>query len=313
MRFGILGWGKIARTQLAPAIAEAGHTISAVGSRVPAARELPDLPGAAWCSYEAVLADPAVDAVYIALPNHLHVPWTLRALQAGKHVLCEKPMALSVAEVDAVQSAAHAAGRHMQEAYMVRHHPQWQMLRELPLGALRSVQVGFAYDNRDADNIRNRVDWGGGALWDIGCYAVFAGLWLFGSEPKSCRLQSVLHPQWGIDIHSHGELIWADGAVLQFEVSTQSAAHQGVRVVGERGWAELAVPFNAPSQALVRQALDGGGTAQAATELRLAPVNQYAAMVTRFAAAALAGEPTDLHESRAIADVLARLRQSAGL
>jgi predicted dehydrogenase len=312
MKFGILGWGKIARTQLAPAIVEAGHEIVVVGSRKPGADQMTDLPGVRWRSYEAVLDDPEVDAVYIALPNHLHVPWTLRALEAGKHVLCEKPMALTIAELDAVQTTAEQSQRHMQEAFMVRHHPQWQMLRELPLGALRSVQVGFAYDNRDPANIRNRADLGGGALWDIGCYAVFAGIWLFGREPDHVHLRATNHAQWGTDIHAHGELGWGDDACLQFFVSTQAAPHQGVRVVGERGWAELVVPFNAPLRVAVRHSPEGGISDKATTH-ELAPVNQYAEMVRRFAAACAAEESTDLSESRMIADVLVRLRASAGI
>ena len=312
MKFGILGWGKIARTQLAPAILEAGHEITLVGSREPGAARLPELPSVHWATYEAVLAEPEVEAVYIALPNHLHVPWTLRALEAGKHVLCEKPMALTVAEVDAVQVVAVASQRHMQEAFMVRHHPQWQLLRELPLGALRSVQVGFAYDNRDPANIRNRAEWGGGALWDIGCYAVFAGIWLFGREPDRVQLRVTAHPEWGTDIHAHGALGWGDDACLQFYVSTQAARHQSLRAAGANGWAELLVPFNAPVQVSVRHCLQGGISDDAITET-LAPENQYVEMVRAFATAAHQGVVTDLRESRAVAQTLVRLRHSAGL
>ena len=312
MRFGILGWGKIAQQALAPAIAEAGHSVAAVGSREPGAAWLPDAPGVAWSDYESVLSNPAVDAVYIALPNHLHVPWTLRALAAGKHVLCEKPLALTVAEVDAVQTAALKAGRLMQEAFMVGHHPQWRWLREQPLGPLRSMQVAFAYDNRDAGNIRNRVEWGGGALWDIGCYAVFAGLWLMGREPDACQLQVALHPQWGTDVHAHGSLTWGDDAVLQFHVSTQSARQQALRVVGEQGWAELVVPFNPPKETSVRRALHGG-LSTVAESVVMPAVNQYAEMVKAFASAAQQGVVADLSVSRAVAHTLVRLRQSAGM
>ena len=312
MRFGILGWGKIARQALAPAIAEAGHTVVAVGSREPGAAVVPEMPEVVWSDYQAVLDNPVVDAVYIALPNHLHVPWTLRALAAGKHVLCEKPMALTLAEVDAVQAAALASGRLMREAFMVGHHPQWHWLREQPLGPLRSMQVAFAYDNRDANNIRNRVEWGGGALWDIGCYAVFAGQWLMGREPDACQLQVSLHPAWGTDVHAHGSLTWGDDAVLQFQVSTQAARQQAMRVVGEHGWAELAVPFNPPQETPVRRALNGGLSTGAET-LVLPPVNQYAEMVKAFALAAEQDVKTDLADSRAVARTLVRLRVSAGL
>ena len=152
MRFGILGWGKIARTQLAPAIAQAGHEVVAIGSRSPTAATLAWSEAHApvrWTGYEAVLNDPRVEAVYIALPNDAHVPWSLKALAAGHHVLCEKPMALSLADVDRLSQAAHTAQRHLHEAYMVLHHPQWAALKALDVGAWRHIQATFSYDNRD--------------------------------------------------------------------------------------------------------------------------------------------------------------------
>lgn len=314
MQWGILGWGKIAREALVPAMEQVGHTLVAVGSRAPAANHLPERAGVTWCDYEALIHHPEVEAVYIALPNHLHVPWMLKALAAGKHVLCEKPIAFSAAEVDHVAQAAQGAKRLVREAFMVRHHPQWARLRALPLGELRWVQVSFAFDNRDPSNIRNQATLGGGAMWDIGCYAVFAGQWLFGGEPEHCQLWSQRHPDWGVDIHSHGIARWPaalGGGVLQFSVSTQSARNQTVRVVGERGWAELAVPFNTPLETALIHCVDGGGTVQAAVTEHLGPVNQYAEMVRQFGAEVADGVPTDLSESRAITRTLERLIASA--
>jgi predicted dehydrogenase len=163
-RWGVLGWGKIARTQLWPAMQAAGHQVVAVGSRTPGGA-IAELPGVTATTYDDVLANPAVDGVYIATPNHLHVPLTVAALRAGKPVLCEKPMALSLDEMAQVQAAADASGCYVQEAFMVAHHPQWQALRTsvaAELGPLRLMQVAFSYDNRDPANIRNAFAHGGG-------------------------------------------------------------------------------------------------------------------------------------------------------
>ena len=307
MRFGILGWGKIARTQLAPAIAQAGHEVVAIGSRSPLADTLTwtqDQPPARWTSYDGVLQDPRVEAVYIALPNDAHVPWSLKALAAGHHVLCEKPMALSLADVDRLSQAAHTAQRHLHEAYMVLHHPQWAALKALDVGAWRHLQVAFSYDNRDPANIRNQAALGGGALWDIGCYAVLLGHWLMDRAPDAVRGQSTRHPDWGTDIHTQGELRWGDASVLQFSVSTQSARHQSAVLVCERGWVALDAPFNPPTQAPWR-ASDG------LTLPSLPEVNQYTAMVHDFVAKAEAGLPTDLRLSRDVTETLLRLHAAA--
>ncbi len=307
MRFGILGWGKIARTQLAPAIAQAGHEVVAIGSRSPTAATLAwaeQQPLARWTSYEGVLNDPRVEAVYIALPNHEHVAWSLKALAAGHHVLCEKPMALSLSDVDRLSQASRTAQRHLHEAYMVLHHPQWAALQTLDVGAWRHLQVAFSYDNRDPTNIRNQAAMGGGALWDIGCYAVLMGHWLIGRSPDLVRCHQTRHPDWGTDIHTQGELRWADQTVMQFSVSTQSARHQCATLVGERGWVALAAPFNPPPQAPWR-ASDGLSLPNLPT------LNQYAAMVHDFVARAEANVPTDLHLSRDVTDTLLRLHAAA--
>lgn len=307
MRFGVLGWGKIARTQLAPAIAQAGHELVAIGSRSPMAATLDWNETHApvrWTSYDGVLEDPRVEAVYIALPNTQHVPWTLKALAAGHHVLCEKPMALSLADVDRLSQAAHAAQRHLHEAYMVLHHPQWAALKALDVGAWRHHQVAFSYDNRDPANIRNQAALGGGALWDIGCYAVLLGHWLMGRAPDTVRCHQTRHPDWGTDIHSQGELHWNAQAVLQFSVSTQAARQQSALAVGERGWVALDAPFNPPPRAPWRSS-EG-------LDLPCLPdVNQYAAMLHDFVAHAQTGAPSDLGLSRGVTDTLLRLHAVA--
>jgi predicted dehydrogenase len=298
LRFGVLGNAKIARAQVVPAMLQAGQTVVAVGSRSSDRAEWAQALGARWCSYEAVLQDPQVEAVYIALPHHLHAQWSALALQAGKHVLCEKPMALSRAE-----KAQAASGCVFAEAYMVRHHPQWAWLRQLDFGPIRHIHVSFAYDNRDPANIRNQAHMGGGALWDIGCYAVFAGHWLLGS-PDRVALQRTLHPQWGTDIHSHGQLFWGQGpdaARLDFFVSTQSAKQQQLTVVGQGGWARLESPFNPPEVATVHWS--PSGLAHEAQTLQLPPCNAYAVMVADFVRT-VAGEPPPLGGAWADSDAI---------
>jgi predicted dehydrogenase len=317
-RWAVLGFGKIARTQLLPAMQAAGHQVVAVGSRAPGGA-IAELPGITASSYEAVLANPAVDGVYIATPNHLHVPLTLAALRAGKPVLCEKPMALSLDELQQVQSAADASGRYVQEAFMVAHHPQWQAVRTsvaAELGPLRLIQVAFSYDNRDPANIRNAFAHGGGGLWDIGCYAVWLGQWCMGREPDSVRASATVHADWGTDIHCQGELVWhgADApTVLQFSVSTQRSRHQAVTLVGDTGWAEVVVPFNPLPEATVRLRSPGAIADEAVQTLRFGPVNQYSEMVKDFAQAVREGRAADLSQSLAITRTLLRLRESAGL
>ena len=285
LRFSVLGDAKIARTQVVPAIHAAGHSVVAVGSRQSQPAPWAQALGADWTDYAGVIQHPDVDAVYVALPHHLHAEWSVRALQAGRHVLCEKPMALSLADADAVFGAQRASGRVFFEGYMVRHHPQWLWLRDLDLGALRHIQVTFTYDNRDPNNIRNIASMGGGALWDIGCYAVFAGHWLMG-VPDQSSLRSDMHPEWHVDTHSRGCLMWArqDGRTeLDFFVSTQTAKQQAVVVTGERGWARLDVPFN-PAE--VTTALHStGGLSHEATLKTFEPCNAYANMVADFASA----------------------------
>lgn len=313
MRFGILGNAKIARTQVIPAILEAGHIPLTIGSRgEPSA--WPGAPSMRWTDYAGVLSDPNVQAVYIALPNHLHTQWTVAALHAGKHVLCEKPMALSVQESHQIQEAMQATGKLAVEAYMVRHHPQWHWLKtEAKLGAIRQIQVVFNYDNRDPNNIRNAIAVGGGALWDIGCYAVFAGHWLMGRGPDHVSASMQRHPEWGTDIHTQGTLHWQDVTAgdthLQFMVSTQSAKSQSVCVVGEAGWAQLHAPFNPRHNPYSSTATwaPSGGLHHEAQQVVFEPCNAYTNMVNGFAAQIGNDQALDALASTVITHTLTRL------
>jgi predicted dehydrogenase len=222
----------------------------------------------AYGSYESLIADPAIEAIYNPLPNHLHVPLTLAAARAGKHVLCEKPIALSADEARALQAVA--SNVHIAEAFMVRHHPQWQRTRELlrsgRIGTPRAVQAVFSYFNDDAADIRNQPDIGGGALYDIGCYAIVAARHFFEAEPLRAVALVDRDPQLRIDRLTSGLLDFGAGRQLSFTVSTQCRSHQRVTVLGTHGRIELAIPFNAPqggtSQIRIDDSgkLDGSGT-----------------------------------------------------
>ena len=215
----------------------------------------------AYGSYEELLADPAIEAIYNPLPNHLHVPLTLQAAAAGKHVLCEKPVALSAAQAELLRAASRRV--HIEEAFMVRHHPQWLRARELVragrIGKPQAVQVFFSYFNDDPGNIRNQPGIGGGALFDIGCYAVLAGRYLFECEPLRAVSLVDRDPQLGTDRLTSALLDFGCGRQVTFTVSTQSARFQRVQVVGTSGRIELFIPFNAVRGGEMRLAVDDGG------------------------------------------------------
>lgn len=263
--WGVLSTAKIGVEQVVPAmLASPLVELRAIASRDPASARaaaarlgIPEAHG----SYESLLADPAIEAIYNPLPNHLHVPLTLQAAAAGKHVLCEKPFALTADEALTVQAAARRV--HIEEAFMVRHHPQWQRARELVregrLGEPRAVQVFFSYFNNNSANIRNQPAIGGGALYDIGCYAVLSGRYLFEAEPLRAVSLVDRDPVMGVDRLTSALLDFGAGRQVSFTVSTQSVPFQRVQVIGTRGRVELFVPFNAARGGQMRLALDEGG------------------------------------------------------
>ena len=239
-------------------------SITAIASRdLAKAREAADTLGipTAYGSYEELLADPDIDAVYNPLPNHLHVPWTIKAAEAGKHVLCEKPISLTVAEAETLIAVRERTGVKIAEAFMVRSHPQWVRLRELldegRIGELRSVVGFFSYFNVNPANIRNQVDAGGGALMDIGCYLVHASRFAFGAEPKRVVASIDRDPQMHTDRLTSAILEFAGGQSI-FTCSTQLVPYQRLQFLGTRGRIELEVPVNAPMDRPTRLLIDSG-------------------------------------------------------
>jgi len=216
----------------------------------------------AYGSYEELLADPEIEAVYNPLPNHLHVPWSIKAAQAGKHVLCEKPLSMTVAEARSLLAARDRAGVKIGEAFMVRTHPQWLRVQELivtgRIGALRSITGFFSYFNRDRANIRNVAEWGGGALMDIGCYAITTSRFLFGEEPLRVLGLVERDPEMKIDRLTSAILDFPSGRSI-FTCSTQLVPYQRMHVLGTRGRIEIEIPFNAPNDRPCRIFIDDGG------------------------------------------------------
>jgi predicted dehydrogenase len=314
--WGILGAARIAREWVAPAIhASERGTVVAVASRDPArGGALASTYGARLHGeYDALLADPAVDAVYVALPNSEHVAWSLRALDAGKHVLCEKPLALAATEIDALIAARDTTGLVTGEAFMVLHHPQWLRLRALlaegAIGRLRSVQGAFAFFNDDPGNIRNQAALGGGALRDIGVYPCVTTRFATGAEPE--EITAVIEWERGIDATARVMAQFAD-FTLEFYVSMRMAPCQRMTFHGETGWIAVEAPFNAGAygdEVLEWRRADG-----LVTRGRFPRADQYRAQADAFHAAVLEGAPfaCPLEFSRGNQAMIDRIYAAAG-
>ena len=265
VKWGILGVAQIATEKVIPAMqrgerCEIAAIASRDGARAAAAAQALGI-AKAYDSYEALLSDPEIEAVYNPLPNELHVPWTEKALAAGKHVLCEKPIALDAVEAERLIAAREKSGKLLAEAFMVRFHPQWRRAREVArsgeIGDVRSVQTMFAYHLLDADNIRNRPP-GGGGLYDIGCYAILTARFLFGEEPKRAVATLDLDPNFGTDRLASALIEFPSGRTLTFTAATQVAPFQRVSIAGTAGRVEIPIPFNPPIDREMRITIDSG-------------------------------------------------------
>jgi predicted dehydrogenase len=313
LRWGILSTATIARTKVIPGIAGAPSCeVVAIGSRdlaaaeaVAAAHGIPRAHG----SYEALLADPDVDAVYIPLPNHLHAPWTIAAAEAGKHVLCEKPLALTAAEAETMIAAADRAGVALMEAFMYRHHPSWLAVREIAasgrIGDLVAIQSWFSYFNDDQSNIRNILAAGGGALYDIGCYCVNLSRMLFDAEPDRVSGEIVRDSVGGTDTVVAGILAFGE-RLATFTASTRAEDDQRVDVYGTRGRISVEIPFNIPSDRPTRIHVAAGGDPPEAPDietLTFDTADPYSAEAEAFARAVLAERPVPVAPADAVSNL----------
>ena len=268
-----------------------------------------------YASYDAALQDPEVDVIYNALPNHLHVEWSIRAMQAGKHVLCEKPISLTLEGCRRLMEARDQAGVMVGEAFMIRHHRQWARaleLAEVEAGQIRNVVGIFSYDNRNPADIRNQAVCGGGALWDIGCYLVLVSRMAFGSEPVRAYAAMDVDPQFGVDRLASAVLTFTNGQSI-FSCGTQMAPFQNVQLIGTKGRVEVEIPFNAPVDGPCSLIVQREGSPRGAFEIETFRVNQYATQADEFSAAVLGhGQPlTTLEDSAGNVRAIEALFQSA--
>lgn len=265
VRWGVLGVANIAVKKVIPAMQQGRHSeVVAIASRdrgraEEAARRLGI--ARAYGSYEELLADPEIEAIYNPLPNHLHVPWSIRAAEAGKHVLCEKPIGLSSAEAEQLRAARDRTGMLIAEAFMIRSHPQWLAARELVrsgrIGTLRSALGFFSYSNVDPANIRNIAAYGGGGMMDIGCYPIVASRFIFGQEPVRALGLVERDPISGVDRLASALLDFPSGPSV-FTCSTQLVPYQRMQFFGTTGRIEIEIPFNAPPDRPCRIFVDDG-------------------------------------------------------
>ena len=294
VRWGVLGAANIAVAKVIPAMMRSTRSrVVAIASRdqskAAAAAKTLGIPRAHG-SYEALLADPEVDAVYNPLPNHLHVPWSIRAAQAGKHVLCEKPIALSAAQAEELRTARDRTGVLIGEAFMVRAHPQWLEARRLvesgSIGPLRLVSGHFSYYRRDPHDIRSRPEFGGGALMDIGCYPITISRWMFAAEPIEVIAQIERDPEFGVDRLASALLRFAAGQAV-FACSGQLVPFQRMELFGTTGRIQVEIPFNAPPDRPCRIVVDDGSAlgGLSAKAIEFPTVDQYTVQADQFSAA----------------------------
>jgi len=296
IRWGVLSTADIGLEKVIPAMQRGQYCeMMAISSRSretarSAAKRL-NIPKA-YGSYEELLADPEIEAVYNPLPNHLHVPLSMQALEAGKHVLCEKPIAMTTAEARTLlQAARQHPHLKVMEAFMYRFHPQWQRARQLVtggrIGELRTIHSFFSYFLVDPNNVRNIADIGGGGLMDIGCYNISLSRFIFNREPvRACGIVEY-DPQFKTDRLASGILDFGSGTAT-FTYSTQLSPYQRVNIFGTKGRIEIEIPFNAPPDRPCRMWFEHGGAIE---EIMLETVNQYTLQGDAFAQAILNDTP----------------------
>jgi predicted dehydrogenase len=313
LRIGVISTALIGTRKVIPGIAKSRRCrVDAISSRsLPAAEAAAKELGLARAhgSYQSLLADPDIDAVYNPLPNHLHTEWNLAAIRAGKHVLAEKPFAIDAAEAEQVFAEAERHGVKVVEAFMYRTHPTWlevkRLLGEGAIGTLRHVQTFFGYHNLDPANIRNIAEFGGGALMDVGCYAIDSARWLFGTEPEVVGATIDRHHGFGTDTVTAGLLRFPNGTAT-FACATTIEHGQWVHIMGDSGRIELWIPFNIPLDLPTHITVASGGRPPVAPDVRridFPVVDQYATQADAFAAHVLDGSPPSISPDDSIANM----------
>jgi predicted dehydrogenase len=313
VRWGVLGAAAIALRRVIPAMQRSKSCeVVAIASRDAAKAEATaralGIPRS-YGSYQALLADPEVEAIYNPLPNHLHAEWTLLAATAGKHVLCEKPLAMSAQEAREMVDGCARAGVRLMEAFMYRLHPQWARVRSIVaegrLGELVTIQSFFSYWNLDPRDIRNIPKYGGGGLMDIGCYCINVPRMLFGAEPNRVRASIRRDPVFGTDVLTSATMEFGEHQAT-FTCSTQAEPDQRVHVVGTEGRLLVEIPFNIPGDRTTRLLLTSGGDPPVApnTEvIEIPPADQYTLQGDQFSAAVLSGGDLPIPSDDAIGNM----------
>jgi predicted dehydrogenase len=312
VRWGILSTANIGVRKVIPATQKAERCeVVAIASRdgERAARTAAELGiPRAHEGYDSLLSDPDVDAVYIPLPNSEHAAWTIAAARAGKHVLCEKPLAMTAAEAEEMVRACANEGVLLMEAFMYRLHPSWEAVRDLVasgrIGRVRAVQSWFSYFNDDPGNIRNVPELGGGALYDIGCYCINLSRMLFGGEPTGIEA-SVTRDATGTDVLTSAILAFDDD-VAAFTCSTRAEPDQRVHIYGTEGRISIGIPFNIPPDRPAEITVTAGGdppVSPASETLTFAAADEYTIQAERFANAVLDGRPLPIPPDDAIGNL----------
>ena len=317
LRWGVLSTAKIARERFIPAIAksELGEVV-AIASRtedkaetVAKSLHIPRY----YSSYEEMLEAPDIDAIYNPLPNDMHVPWTMRAVDKGKHVLCEKPIGLDAHE--ATHLSNHVKNRNgikVMEAFMYRFHPQWDRIlttiNEGTIGEVTLVQSHFTYFKDDPQNIRSDPEKGGGGLMDIGVYCTSTSRWIYGKEPIRVQAQLRMHPQWNVDILANGIMDFGEGKYASFTCGTQTFGDQYVNIYGTKGKIVVPRPFNAMEKTIIEVHLD-----KEVHEIPIEETDQYTLQADAFAQAVFGDTevPTPLTDAVANMRVIEALKESA--
>lgn len=326
IRWGVLGTALIARQHVIPALqSAAGCDLVAVASRsadtASSAAEEFEI-RKSHGSYEALLADPEIDAVYVPLPNDLHARWTIRALSAGKHVLCEKPITLRTAEAEKVAAAAAQHDVLVMEAFMYRFHPAWDIVRRLltddTIGRITDVSIWFGFRSTRPDDYRHTLATGGGALYDVGCYCVDVCRTLLGPVPENVLATARVGPESGVDMTFTAILDYGAGTAT-FTCSMEQEPQHSIVIHGTEGWISIADPFNCPRHHATTVTIGRGGNhhphATTIETLRVPVADQYGLQATAFADAILAetAAPLPIEDSIDNMRLLERLFVAAGL